>query len=79
MGLASYPASLRRDLWLAALFALVSRDRLEVWVAMVIVSRELAVTLSLSMPGASPSSRMNCPWGPFGGEPLRAGGRGLGR
>ncbi|MEI2701405.1 MAG: CDP-diacylglycerol--glycerol-3-phosphate 3-phosphatidyltransferase [Baekduia sp.] len=31
---------------LAALFALVSRDRLEVWVAMVIVSRELAVTLS---------------------------------
>ena len=31
---------------LAALFALVSRDRLAVWVAMVIVSRELAVTAS---------------------------------
>lgn len=40
---------------------------------------QLAVMLSLSMPGDTPTSRMNCPWGPSGGEPLRAGGRGLGR
>ncbi|HEU4975302.1 MAG TPA: CDP-diacylglycerol--glycerol-3-phosphate 3-phosphatidyltransferase [Baekduia sp.] len=33
----------------AALFALVSLDRLQAWVAMVIVARELAVTLSRAM------------------------------
>ena len=37
---------------ISALFALVSRDRLEVWVAIVIVSRELAVTLSRMAVGA---------------------------
>jgi len=37
---------------ISALFALVSRDRLAVWVAIIIVSRELAVTLSRMAAGS---------------------------
>jgi CDP-diacylglycerol--glycerol-3-phosphate 3-phosphatidyltransferase len=37
---------------ISALFALVSRDRIAVWVAIIIVARELAVTLSRMAVGA---------------------------
>ena len=39
-------------LGISALFALVDRDRLEVWVAIIIVARELAVTLSRMAAGS---------------------------
>lgn len=48
---------------IAALFALVALDRLEVWVAMVIVSRELAVTVSRMAVGAQGVVVAAATWG----------------
>ena len=48
---------------IAALFALESEDRLKVWVAMVIVSRELAVTASRMIAGAQGVVIAAATWG----------------
>lgn len=48
---------------IAALFALVALDRLEVWVAMVIVSRELLVTVTRMAAGAQGVVIAAAAWG----------------